>query len=491
MRRNIGGFFLIALFISAVCVSAFPERADAIPAFSQKYHFSCAVCHTAFPNLNPFGRAFWRNGFRPPGTVGTRLDSTGIVEGLALPEPEPVPLSIEGIVEYQHLTNENASANNYVMMDGKTDEFLAVSMFDAGGVFDLYSPFADSLSFFAQAVSMPGFPMEEEQVVASLNGLGSGLGVPSHLLNFKLGQVVTSGPYFNRYMPFYLVNNEGAVGFTQSLTVGYDREADWIDWYGMDNIGYLIGSRNPGVELYGTPGYHLWYKATATNDRGFSATPNAMEYSYQLKEYLPVSLGQLEFGYYGAAISEPISFSSNSSAVWNDEITANGIDADLAGDTYEIGATYMQQRDFLPYGPGGISYKLNSSASVRNVVSNGYNVYEVYANYLMPKAGFMFSAAFASYLWMRKDAQEAYDYMKSNSLPSSQTVTLPSLCADSGLYQSGTYAGSDGCINSGIKDALTLQAEYNFALNAHFYVNYVFTNQVQDDTLQTGIAFIF
>ena len=488
MRKRFAVLFSVAFFASGVYLAACSGKANAIPAFSQKYHFSCAVCHTVFPNLNPFGRAFWRNGFIPPGTNGTPDDSTRITEGLALPDPMPVPVSIEGIISYQHMANENASANDYVMMNGKTDEFLAVSVLDSGGEFPIYSPLADSVSFFTQFVSMPGFPIEEEQVVASLNGLGGGLGIPRRLFNLKLGQVTTSGPYFNRYMPFYIINNEGAVGFPQSLTIGYDREADWQDWYGMDNIGYLTGSRNPGIALYGTPGMHLWYKITATNDRGFSATPNAMEYSYQLKEYLPVSPGQLEFGYYGATIAEPLAAPSMNG--WNDRIIVNGADADLAGSTYEIGVTWMQQRDLAPYGQNGIKY-YNSGGNIENTVSNGYNTYEVYANYLIPDTGIMFSAGYAAYSWMHKNAQEAYDYLKANSLAPSSAVAIPSSCADEGLYQAGTYTGSDGCTNSGIQKALTLQAEYNLALNAHLYFNYVFTNQVQDDTFQTGLAFVF
>ncbi len=484
--------FLMATFVLGGSFTFISKKANAIPAFSQKYHFSCAVCHTAFPNLNPFGRAFWRNGFRPPGAGGNFDDATQITEGLALPNPLPAPLSIEGIISYQHLTNENASADNYVMMNGKTDEFLPVSIIDAGGEFNVYSPLTNSISFFVQLVGMPGFPIEPEQAVASINGLGNGFGVPSHLLNLKFGQVMTSGPYFNRYMPFYIINNEGAVGFAQSLTVGYDKEADWKDWYGMDNIGYLIDSRNPGIALYGTPGYHLWYKVTATRDAARSATPNATEYSYQLKEYLPVPMGQLEFGYYGATIAEPLAFPSTSSStnvVWNDDILVNGFDADLAGETYELGVTWMQQRDLAPYGPDGIQY-YNSNGNIENVKSNGYNTFEVYANYLIPDKGLMFSAAFATYSWIYEDAQEAYNYINANSLPPS-TVAGISSCGGQNLYEAGTYFGADGCANGGIKNALTLQAEYNLSYNAHLYFNYVFTNEVQDDTFQTGLAFMF
>lgn len=43
------------------------EEAKAIPAFARKYRTSCTTCHTAFPKLNPFGRAFRNLGFQMPG----------------------------------------------------------------------------------------------------------------------------------------------------------------------------------------------------------------------------------------------------------------------------------------------------------------------------------------------------------------------------------------------------------------------------------------
>jgi hypothetical protein len=41
-------------------------RLMAIPAFARKYHTACATCHSNWPELNDFGRAFKINGFRFP-----------------------------------------------------------------------------------------------------------------------------------------------------------------------------------------------------------------------------------------------------------------------------------------------------------------------------------------------------------------------------------------------------------------------------------------
>ncbi|MCL4497686.1 MAG: hypothetical protein M1467_06230 [Deltaproteobacteria bacterium] len=457
---------MIALFILAFSFVIAPKKANAIPAFAQKYHFSCAVCHTVFPNLNPFGRAFWRNGFRLPGTNGTPSDATQITEGLSLPNPWPIPIMIEPIIGYQHYTNENVNP--------QTDAFTAEADLVSAGAFKLYTPFANSISFYVHFNSSNSAQvLKQKQIFASINGLGTGFGVPSHLLNLKLGDVTTASPYFYRQAPFYITG--GPVQNGQALSVGYDTEG-----------GNLIHARNPGFALYGTPGYHLWYKVSVTNDAGGSTvntTPmnansntngvsNAMEYSYQLKEYYPIPMGQLEFGYYGASISQPLY--NAAIGAWNDSVQVNGVDVDLANDIYEVGLTYMQQRDNHPYGPNGITYGGNTQNS------NGYDTFEVYGRYLLPQIGngLMLSADYAAYSWTHKSAQEAYN------------STYGTSCDNAGLYP-GSYMSSNGCTNEGIKDAFAINVEYNLAYNAHLYLGYLLTNKSEDNTIGTGLDFAF
>ncbi|MHB1661704.1 MAG: hypothetical protein ACYCTD_06385 [bacterium] len=468
---------MVALLVLALSFAMAPKKANAIPAFAQKYHFSCAVCHTVFPNLNPFGRAFWRNGFRLPGTNGTPADATQITEGLSLPNPWPVPVMVEPSIGYQHYTNENVNP--------QTDGFSAGIDLVYGGAFKLYTPLANSMSFY---VHYAGGTLSQHQVVASLNGLGAGFGLPSHLLNLKLGQVKTATYYFGRQEQFYLGDGPFA-GSDQGLAVGFDGEA-----------GNLIGAKNPGFELYGTPGFHLWYRVSVTNDQGSSysaifpstnyptpsealpggTTSNAMEYSYQLKEYAPTPMGQLELGYYGATVAEPIAYNGMS---WNNRVMVNGVDIDLANDIYELGVTYLIQSDSNPYGPG--NYNLSSLGIDHK--SNGYSTFDVYGRYLLPQIGngLMLSADYATYSWTHKNDQETF-----NSLYGGVSTS----CANANLYQASSYTAGGGnptYCNDGIKDAVILQAEYNLAYNAHLYFTYEFTNNDQYNTLGTGLDFAF
>src|SRR5271157_6012848 len=55
------------IFAALVCTSLiWASRSYGIPAFSRKYQTSCATCHNNFPELNDFGLAFKKNGFKFP-----------------------------------------------------------------------------------------------------------------------------------------------------------------------------------------------------------------------------------------------------------------------------------------------------------------------------------------------------------------------------------------------------------------------------------------
>src|SRR4029077_3338653 len=59
---------IVSLILLATLIYAFASapRANAIPAFSRKYQTSCTTCHNNFPELNDFGWAFKKNGFKFP-----------------------------------------------------------------------------------------------------------------------------------------------------------------------------------------------------------------------------------------------------------------------------------------------------------------------------------------------------------------------------------------------------------------------------------------
>src|ERR1700722_1793185 len=67
-RRGEQVAFILSLTLMAVLIYglASAPRANAIPAFSRKYQTSCTTCHNNYPELNDFGEAFKKNGFKFP-----------------------------------------------------------------------------------------------------------------------------------------------------------------------------------------------------------------------------------------------------------------------------------------------------------------------------------------------------------------------------------------------------------------------------------------
>src|SRR6201987_4800149 len=55
---------VVVVVLSAMLTSV--PKTSAIPAFSRKYQTSCTTCHNNYPELNDFGEAFKKNGFKFP-----------------------------------------------------------------------------------------------------------------------------------------------------------------------------------------------------------------------------------------------------------------------------------------------------------------------------------------------------------------------------------------------------------------------------------------
>src|SRR5579864_828423 len=84
-----GGLTLVALFLGTWLIPPImhearrlcPVRpdgvseAEAVPAFARKYGASCSQCHSAFPTLNAYGRAFKLNGY-----VRSKGSTEGVLE---------------------------------------------------------------------------------------------------------------------------------------------------------------------------------------------------------------------------------------------------------------------------------------------------------------------------------------------------------------------------------------------------------------------------
>src|SRR6266581_1808704 len=70
MKRRVVNASIMASLAAVVVVMwvmlASVPKTSAIPAFSRKYQTSCTTCHNNYPELNDFGEAFKKNGFKFP-----------------------------------------------------------------------------------------------------------------------------------------------------------------------------------------------------------------------------------------------------------------------------------------------------------------------------------------------------------------------------------------------------------------------------------------
>src|SRR5215472_8769969 len=97
MRTKSGLFSFLVVF-----TMLYPAVSRAIPAFARQYQTSCTTCHTDFPKLNDFGKAFKDAGFKFPTDNETFLKIPATLLGAAAQKeqfPHTVwPGSIPGIL---------------------------------------------------------------------------------------------------------------------------------------------------------------------------------------------------------------------------------------------------------------------------------------------------------------------------------------------------------------------------------------------------------
>lgn len=72
-------------------IVAMRSSADAIPIFAQRYHLSCATCHTALPELNDFGNAFRNRGYQLPAAVPRHGTTIAAIRYNTEYEVDPAP----------------------------------------------------------------------------------------------------------------------------------------------------------------------------------------------------------------------------------------------------------------------------------------------------------------------------------------------------------------------------------------------------------------
>jgi len=247
----------------------------AIPAFSRKYQTSCTTCHSNFPELNDFGEAFKKNGFKFPKDDDTFVKEPPVLLGSkaqkeAFPEavyPGEIPGSVPVGFRYSGFFNWNAKQPKPLQAAGfvpQTDLFApnTFTVIAAGSM-------GQNLSFWIDDDISTGGSGSEGGLgdgYLKYNDLGHIFKLPKNSLNVRFGQ-------FELDLPF-----------TQARTI-YASDYDVYDQaniagpLGTTNNPFALGTPQRGIEFGGYPnnGNFSWSVAVVNGNNDSPAARNSKD----------------------------------------------------------------------------------------------------------------------------------------------------------------------------------------------------------------------
>jgi hypothetical protein len=249
---------LLAAIFLFVCVSMMPT-AYAIPYFARKYETACSTCHNNYPELNDFGTAFKRNGFKfpkddetyvkqPPVLLGAPAQKQVFPKALypgELPGTIPISFRYSGYLTY----NSKQPLNQGFLP--RTDLFSPNTFTILGA-----GTFGDSFSFWIDddiSVGGSGSDGGLGDGYLRVNGLGKYIGLPSQALNLRFGQ-------FELDLPFSQARSINPTDYDI-----YDQTAV-AGSLGTTNNPFTFGTPQRGLELGGyADRWNFTWSVAATN----------------------------------------------------------------------------------------------------------------------------------------------------------------------------------------------------------------------------------
>lgn len=253
-KRRSQAISQLAVVASVVTVGwavlANAPKSSAIPAFSRKYQTSCTTCHSNYPELNDFGEAFKKNGFKfpkddevfvkePPVMLGAKAQKEAFPKAVypgEIPGFLPIAFRYEG-----NFTLNRKQPAGFIAQNGFTPRT------------DLFAPNTFTIISAGSFGQNFSFWIDDDISVGGDNGaggmgdgylkysdLGHGIGLPKNALNVRFGQFELDLPftqarsiYLSPYDIYGQANVAGSLGTTANQTI--------------------FGSPQRGIEFGGTP----------------------------------------------------------------------------------------------------------------------------------------------------------------------------------------------------------------------------------------------
>ena len=258
-------------------------KAHAIPAFSRKYQTSCSTCHNNFPELNDFGIAFKKNGFKfpkddesfvkqPPVLLGAKAQKEAFPEALypgELPGELPIAFRYEGFAQYN---SKVPLAAGFVP---RTDLFApnTFTILSAGS-------FGPNLSFWIDddisvgGANANGF-MGDGYLKA--NDIGHYIGLPKDTINVRFGQFELDLPFTQARtinLTDYDIYDQGSVSLVNPALCAMSVAPQATPC--TTNNPFLFSAPQRGIEFGGYPndGNFMWSVAIVNGNNDSPAERN-------------------------------------------------------------------------------------------------------------------------------------------------------------------------------------------------------------------------
>src|SRR6266852_838532 len=242
---------LTAVVVILWVMLASVPKTSAIPAFSRKYGTSCATCHSNYPELNDFGEAFKRNGFKfpkdddsfvkePPVLLGAKAQKEAFPGAVY---PGEIPGSVPIAFRYSGFFNMNSKQP--VPVTQATGTFVPRTDLFAPNTFTIISAgsFGPNIAFWI-----------DDDVSTGGSGANGGLG-DGYLKYNDLGHVIRlpKNALNVRFVQFEL-----DLPFSQARTIyasDYDiyDQASFAGSLGTTNNPFVLGTPQRGIEIGGYP----------------------------------------------------------------------------------------------------------------------------------------------------------------------------------------------------------------------------------------------
>ena len=293
--RLVLGSILILGALAALLVMV--PKGQAIPAFSRKYQTSCTTCHNNYPELNDFGLAFKKNGFKFPKDDETFVKEAPVLLGSkaqkeAFPEavyPGEIPGTLPISFRYEGNLNWNSKQPQAVQTTG----FVPRTDLCVPNTFTIISAgsFGPNISFWIDddiSAGASGANGGLGDGYLKYNDLGRFLHLPTNSLNVRFGQFELDLPFTNARTPYlsgYDIFGQAAMG--QNVCVPPTPTSVCQ----TTSNPFVLGTPQRGIEIGGYPnnGNFMWSVAVTDGTNSAYGLANTLSARNTKDVYVRVS----------------------------------------------------------------------------------------------------------------------------------------------------------------------------------------------------------